>query len=966
MNQNDNLHPKDEALKEFIEATAEQINPNPIFQSELEKRLINAHKPRTGFTLSSPKQFVPMLGWAVIIILLVFGFNWMLRALNPRQLPASNNGPCAVTQPNGSLPPDETVESQYYLGNGQLWTTLWPDGKIIMLPENQNIDGSLSMKWPWWRGVTGPLTIEGHRLDAEAEPLRAEIPEGYGDTGFQVSTLIFPSIGCWEVTGRVGEASLTFITKVVFGEPPPTPLVVIDNNATPTTEDGGYPFRGGKLYLTQPLPTSPAQANVYSLKPPQAITADEARALAERFGIQGEVYESTGMLPNAKNYMITDGKQQLEIVSNRYFTYTADIMKYMRTNTTATDPNAEAIIMDFLKVHGFDAPFSLSNSELYGAYTLRQISPDGLPMQYEFYSPPVMQVQLDENGEVLVLRASPIEYDPNPLGAYGIITAEEALQKLLDDNVTAGKIESVHAGGGVSPQTWYREYPEKQTITLRGYITVKHPIDPGKPPLILMDGATMIIGNTSGMEKLEDNAFTQATGQYIVEDEIRKFEVQSWEAKGQQDYVMGSLRRDGDQIIIVSDDGTNEYPLIDPPADVPLNTKSPESQLAIGGTIIAGKMDWTFIQYFADASQMGGGGGGGGMGFYQLNLSGTPIPIPTPTMVPDSVNNNGYAYTVVEGDTCRSIAEAFRVPAEKLIADNNLPDDCSALTIGLTLIINADIPTISRLDGARGILNITLYSNGDGTMRAEYGFITNEAPNLYLFLEGDNLQELQGYNNKPVEIWGSVTGTNQYNAPVIHVEKYNIPFPDLKPQILKGTEKSVELEGKNAVLFYAEDGTVYAEFTSGCNDVIPVESMAGTKNGNTSSGDTSILVEALAIPDLSFAGYPGICIFQFAPATQANGEPLELAITSDRPNTMPEPPATSLEPPKLTVDQVELIYFTSNPEFGANDTNALELYIQPAWHFRGHYENGDEFDIIVQALKQEFLSPELAPYIQGG
>jgi len=46
-------------------------------------------------------------------------------------------------------------------------------------------------------------------------PLRARIPDGYGDTGFQATALIFPTEGCWEVTGKVGEASRTFVTRVV-------------------------------------------------------------------------------------------------------------------------------------------------------------------------------------------------------------------------------------------------------------------------------------------------------------------------------------------------------------------------------------------------------------------------------------------------------------------------------------------------------------------------------------------------------------------------------------------------------------------------------------------------------------------------------------------------------------------------------------------------------------------------------
>jgi len=77
------------------------------------------------------------------------------------------------------------------------------------------------MKWGWRRGVRGQLRIEGRRLDESAPPLRADIPAGYGDFGFQASALIFPTPGCWEVTGRVGAASLTFVTLVQrIGEGP--------------------------------------------------------------------------------------------------------------------------------------------------------------------------------------------------------------------------------------------------------------------------------------------------------------------------------------------------------------------------------------------------------------------------------------------------------------------------------------------------------------------------------------------------------------------------------------------------------------------------------------------------------------------------------------------------------------------------------------------------------------------------
>jgi hypothetical protein len=54
-------------------------------------------------------------------------------------------------------------------------------------------------------GGGGPLSIIGRRLDAPAPPLGADVPSGYGMTGFQASGVKFPTEGHWEVTGRSAE-----------------------------------------------------------------------------------------------------------------------------------------------------------------------------------------------------------------------------------------------------------------------------------------------------------------------------------------------------------------------------------------------------------------------------------------------------------------------------------------------------------------------------------------------------------------------------------------------------------------------------------------------------------------------------------------------------------------------------------------------------------------------------------------
>ena len=67
-------------------------------------------------------------------------------------------------------------------------------------------------------------------------------------------------------------------------------------------------------------------------------------------------------------------------------------------------------------------------------------------------------------------------------------------------------------------------------------------------------------------------------------------------------------------------------------------------------------------------------------------------------------------------------------------------------------------------------------------------------------------------------------------------------------------------------------------------------------------------------------------------------------------------------------DAVELVYYVSNPYYQVNHPNYSQYqpYVQPAWHFRGRYDDGTVFDVLIQALKQEFLLPELAPHAGMG
>ena len=82
------------------------------------------------------------------------------------------------------MPPGERSAYEWY-GNGKLWTTLPPSGRLGEGLAFIDEDGSTRHKHPWWRGVPGRVVVTGTRVDAPAPELVGRTSDGYGDTGFR-------------------------------------------------------------------------------------------------------------------------------------------------------------------------------------------------------------------------------------------------------------------------------------------------------------------------------------------------------------------------------------------------------------------------------------------------------------------------------------------------------------------------------------------------------------------------------------------------------------------------------------------------------------------------------------------------------------------------------------------------------------------------------------------------------------
>jgi len=351
------------------------------------------------------------------------------------------------------------------------------------------------------------------------------------------------------------------------------------------------------------------------------------------------------------------------------------------------------------------------------------------------------------------------------------------------------------------------------------------------------------------------------------------------------------------------------------------------------------------------ANQGGGGGGGGGSGFYKLNLTGTPVPFSTPL----PASSGAGEYVVQNGDTLSKIAYDHGITVEELMQANGLAE--ATIFIGQTLVIPGaqaeQSPVGQQIEGQRGIITVNIYRKPDGSQRTEYSFISPQANQFsYLLLEGAALEELEKYHNRPVDIWGTIENVDSAGTITVRVDRYEIPYPDLNFQVVQGTQSMINVQGQSVITITTTEGKTYVQYTSyGEPD----------SHGIIGNLGDQVVMEVLAIPDETFGGYPVLRIFSASMAVSPkNGQPQEMQITSDQPYVMDEPPnPTDYEIPTATIEEVELAYYVKDPRYVVSDISTEPTYIQPVWRFSGHYSNGDEFEIIVQALKDEFLLPEI-------
>jgi hypothetical protein len=110
------------------------------------------------------------------------------------------------------------TKGQY--GNGFL-SVDWADDGVLTMPREP--DGTFFNKLGWLpkKGWSGSLTVRGERLDAPGRLRVLQVNWGHvyvggvRGRGSWMSAVKFPSEGCWRITGRVRDITLSYVVKVV-------------------------------------------------------------------------------------------------------------------------------------------------------------------------------------------------------------------------------------------------------------------------------------------------------------------------------------------------------------------------------------------------------------------------------------------------------------------------------------------------------------------------------------------------------------------------------------------------------------------------------------------------------------------------------------------------------------------------------------------------------------------------------
>ncbi len=658
---------------------------------------------------------------------------------------------------------------------------------------------------------------------------------------------------------------------------------------------------GVQVELQASLPEGPAQAGIFEQLDDESLTPENAKAMAQRLGVDGTVYQTPSESSQQTVFTISDSRSRIIFVNSPYrFNYFRNTgARHGPVVSTLTPEEKIAAAEAYLTAAGLlPETYRVEIPTAYPDQVRFQPAIGDAPLLIYALQAPTITVTLDTLGEVVGLGYERVV--TQPAGEFPIRSAQEAWERLVSEEPTWG-VEYIDSTPVEGPAIEWssRSYPLGQEVTIFNYLTVYNPVSPANAQRLTLGDYTLR-GSTQGMvEANRPGTFFQAWGKLV--DEFT-FEVAGWQISPFPDESLeGSLERRDGKAYLATESGRYLLPELpdELAAGVPLRLRGVRLEQP------EPTFEWSYVET-GDFSSQGSGGGGGGSSFARLTLAGDGGM--------ENVTLAGGFPIIEPGTPIEAISGTLT------LQQNRYPD--------------GTLETIT-----------SVYLNDE-----------NQVPGIYeLRLEGDGLQGIEAYQTLPVRLWGTVTSQLPTGQPVVNVERYEPVYPGMKIEAWIGTWEVASLEGKNVVLFTSEDGSQFILSSSlefDPDEFVGYPSTPDTAEGGSSPG-SRVLLEGVRLPNKTFAGYP--LIEERSAGMAEEGITLEnYEITSD--DVWINEQAAPLGG-KLTIERVELAYRANDMRFGPYDPSSGPLYVQPVWSFYGHYEDGREIQLQVQALRDEYLKP---------
>lgn len=691
-----------------------------------------------------------------------------------------------------------------------------------------------------------------------------------------------------------------------------------DTPIPPQRVAGSMP--GIQFVFATGLPSSPEELTLYHLELPAPVNADSARQVAEQWGMQDPVIYDTGP-GEGPDQVILDASDGVDVM--RFINFSAQFHFW---------PDYAGVLDDNSPILPFDQQVSIATQYLQDLGMLNEpyrTIPvaeerskvrfvqllDGLPVIYGIGtnrgSSEWIDVAVDSAGQVSEVTYA--HHNFQPIGNYPILTAQQAWQRFIGDNTANHSNYAILSPERlVTYQSWARNssYQPGQAVDIYGYIDASNPVQPGDPSRVTINNLSV---NTQPDTFASANPwdFIHLWG-VIAEQELGSLSVdmQGWEVSLlSDDYITGTIQRQGDQGLFSTNSGDYILPA--------LPENYPDGALAnVRGIIIQGNpptFEWSNIDtgeipfYYGTVMSCGGFGGGGGGSqadadfgggsMSGLNLSGEPVS-PTPVA--------GSPYS--PGDPIEAVS---------------------------------------------GIPYVTIYQYPNGLQKEEIYFTPDSnsglSPAVIYKLEGAVIGGLVT-PHLPLRIWGQVDRYEPDKSTIfINVSRFEPVYPGLQLQQWVGTEEIANVEGRDVIIFTTTEGQAYVIGSS--LDWPARDIMIGLP------GDL-VSIEGYIIPDRLYGGYAVI-------KTTAGEMPPDNDLSSAQPtiidtSMMGEGDQSQYLVGQVTIENVELAYRSISLQRCTSDyanfqDSEQSLTVQPVWVFTGHFADGRQFQLQVQALPDEYL-----------